>query len=792
MELTNQRRLIIFALALFIPVTLLTVLSGVSIRNDRVSFEWIQVQSQRDLLKEVHDLLELSADSAKFQIFQTLVPDSELVSKRPELYQRLDKVKDELPLVRGIFVTDAHHKLLYPRLQWPYLRAPKSGAQDAANKLERLRMAAAAMRVEEAIAGVRQDRSIPPLNRLAILKTLSTDEPMGSLPRLILDFSIAQEVLALGQEDKARLLFDKVCQHPRPVELHDGRCLRAEAALKCASLGSAKQRLEASLTLLDGLQRGRFRNLSARRFHELRQAGLDLGQKAAAKLDDEAIRKRWQRAVAEHGQFLEELSWLENLSGELWTDLQKLSPDPSPQGDWTRCITRAGDQARLICYRAFADQGGRSHVFVGFEVDLAAFAEHAIKTQFEDFTLEPGLSFGLIGPKGEILLEKGKTSWQSHSDQRLPTISKRPPAFPFWRIVVRRDPEAIENSATLRALFLLGLIALALIGVGFGAYSTFRFVHQSLELTSLKADFMSSITHELKTPLTSIEMFAEMLSLGRVRNDEKRLEYYNHIGSEAKRLRRMIDDILDFARSEAGKVHYVLSEADYVAVLEDALDLFALSAEASGFKIHKELPEIGHFPPVDVDREAMVRVFLNLLSNAVKYSLETLEITVKVWREGDVLRASVRDRGVGIDEKNLQKIFDKFFRAGDPLTREVSGTGLGLALVDSIVKAHEGRIEVESQKNEGSTFIVTLPIIKEYREQWPLTAPDPEQDSEQESKQESGQESGRGSGDAEASSSQVSEPDSPVDAEQEPVEAVPESKSESASARPAEAGQEES
>ncbi|MDF1662253.1 MAG: HAMP domain-containing sensor histidine kinase, partial [Planctomycetota bacterium] len=339
--------------------------------------------------------------------------------------------------------------------------------------------------------------------------------------------------------------------------------------------------------------------------------------------------------------------------------------------------------------------------------------------------IEKGLAFAIQDSKGNILVSQGDD--RSLRNQNLPLLSKRLEMLPFWRITVRRNPQTIASSATQRSLLLAGLIALALLGVAFGAVSTFRFVNQSLELASLKSDFLSSITHELKTPLTSIQMFSEMLSLGRIKNDEKRMEYYKHITSESIRLRGMIDDILDFARSEAGKVHYVLSEADFAELVQDALDIFYLSAEAKGFEIKSDLPDFGEFPPVDVDREAMVRVFVNLLSNAVKYSLENPEISVQVKRDGHLLLASVADKGVGIESKNLEKIFDKFFRAGDPLTREVSGTGLGLSLVHGIVRAHDGDIRVTSEKNVGSTFTVALPIVEDYRDKWPPDAEVPTQ-----------------------------------------------------------------
>src|SRR5205085_9226928 len=135
-----------------------------------------------------------------------------------------------------------------------------------------------------------------------------------------------------------------------------------------------------------------------------------------------------------------------------------------------------------------------------------------------------------------------------------------------------------------------------------------------------KQDFVSNVTHELKTPLTSIRMYAETLSLGRYRDEEKKKEYLEHIIRESERLQRLIDDILDFARVGEGKRPYVLAEGDVTEVTLEAIDLFRHSAKVRGFELYLDLPALDTLPPVDLDRDALVRSILTFLSNAVKYS----------------------------------------------------------------------------------------------------------------------------------------------------------------------------
>ncbi len=254
----------------------------------------------------------------------------------------------------------------------------------------------------------------------------------------------------------------------------------------------------------------------------------------------------------------------------------------------------------------------------------------------------------------------------------------------------------------------LSLIALLLSVILAGILIITRAVGREVEVARLKSDFVANVSHELRTPITTIRIMAEMLSLGAVPSGDKQGEYYRNIVSEAERLSRLINNVLDFARIEEGRKKFDFGLGDIGDMIYEVERIIGDYVRKEGFEF--EVSVDGELPPVRFDRDAIVQALINLVSNAVKYSEETRSVALRAALDRDSIRLSVADRGAGIDAKEIPHLFEKFYRGGDHMTREVGGTGLGLAIVQHIVLAHDGRIDVESVKGEGSTFTITLPV----------------------------------------------------------------------------------
>jgi len=223
----------------------------------------------------------------------------------------------------------------------------------------------------------------------------------------------------------------------------------------------------------------------------------------------------------------------------------------------------------------------------------------------------------------------------------------------------------------------------------------------------LRSQFVSSVSHELKTPIATIRACAEMIDMGRVPESEV-AGYTSTILGEAERLSRLVEGVLAFSKADQGKRLYRFQSLSLEEVVRSAARAVQYQLYQGQFDLRLEIK--GSFPLVNADGEAIEQAVVNLLVNAMKYSGTSHEIELSLRREGNHAVVCVRDRGIGIAPGEQERIFEKFYRAPLADQRHVPGTGLGLALVAQIVKAHCGRVEVESQVGQGSAFSILLPL----------------------------------------------------------------------------------
>jgi signal transduction histidine kinase len=280
-------------------------------------------------------------------------------------------------------------------------------------------------------------------------------------------------------------------------------------------------------------------------------------------------------------------------------------------------------------------------------------------------------------------------------------------AFPGLTLAIKlRGTTLAAIGERFAHISFLTLAALSLVLAG-GIVLTYRSVTKEMALARLKSDFVSNVSHELRTPLSLIRLYAETLEMGRLTSPEKYQEYYCIIRKESERLTALINNILDFSRIEAGRKEYDFRETDMSELVHNTLDSYRYQLEQNGFQFEERIDEV---PSMRVDREAMARSLLNLVNNALKYSQDRKYIGVNLYRDNGSVKLEVVDQGIGIPHQEQQKIFEKFYRVGDPLVHNTKGSGLGLSLVRHIVQAHGGEVAVDSSPGQGSKFTIVLPV----------------------------------------------------------------------------------
>ncbi len=383
-----------------------------------------------------------------------------------------------------------------------------------------------------------------------------------------------------------------------------------------------------------------------------------------------------------------------------------------------------GPPVQIVVHRVVdLEDTGRGGV-VGITVDLDRFARETLPGFFRD-RIQPLLQHedsrdepvAFVGENGECLLSVPEcfepeglgasidlpASFGMPTDR---TPGVEPP--PLWRFVVAEPQGGLHQGLQRSALTNLAIVAAGILVLALGAGLIARSFTREAELSDLKSRFISGISHELKTPLSLLRLYSEMLEVGRVKESDRK-EFYRRLRQQSEALGDMLEEVLDFSRLEAEQRRPHRQSCSPGDIAQEAIDMLT----AHGASPREVTLEIGpDLPRVEADRRGLVRAVYNLLDNAAKYGAADHPIAVRAERRNGSVALEVRDRGEGIEEDEISRIFERFYRGRAARAASVKGTGLGLSLAETVVKAHEGRIVVETAPGVGSTFTILLPVAR--------------------------------------------------------------------------------
>lgn len=364
---------------------------------------------------------------------------------------------------------------------------------------------------------------------------------------------------------------------------------------------------------------------------------------------------------------------------------------------------------------------------VGFAIDAERLRTEFIPALLRDRLANVQQPVGFPSLEAAVLAEDGTRIFESDPSRSddVPVDERSFPivffdkdllafAAPFeqqreiWGLRTGYGSQSIPEIVSASTRPQMALMVVLAIAMGLGVFLVAGAAAREVRVAELKSNFVASVSHDLKTPLALIQLFAETLELGRVRTPERAQEYYQIINGEAKKLTRLIENILDFSRMEAGLRPYHMEPADLGEIVTRVLARMATQFSQGNFAVKTEIASA--LPRVLADEGATEQAIENLLANAIKYSGEARQLEVSARRAGDHVEVSVTDHGIGISRREQARIFRKFYRVQRELGGGPQGTGLGLAIVDHTMRGHGGYVRVTSEPQQGSTFTLHFPI----------------------------------------------------------------------------------
>jgi signal transduction histidine kinase len=368
---------------------------------------------------------------------------------------------------------------------------------------------------------------------------------------------------------------------------------------------------------------------------------------------------------------------------------------------------------------------------LAFAVDAEKLRGEYIPQVLRDWLATVQQPSGFPPLETEVLDEDGEHIFQSHPERNghVTPVDERSVAIIFfdkellefaapyeqhrevWGLRTSYGPQLIPEIVSASTRPQLALMIVLAVAMGLGVFLVAGAAAREVRVAELKSNFVASVSHDLKTPLALIQLFAETLELGRVRTPDRAQEYYRIINGESKKLTRLIENILDFSRMEAGLRPYRMEPADLSESVSKVLARMETQFSQGNFVVTPKIePDL---PRILADEGAAEQAIENLLANAMKYSGDARRIEIEARRANGHIVVSVTDHGIGITRREQGRIFRKFYRVQRELGGGPQGTGLGLAIVDHTMRGHGGFVRVESEPERGSTFSLHFPIPSE-------------------------------------------------------------------------------
>ena len=700
----RRRIILLFVLGIVLPSLLLGYLAFRGIQNDRALLEQARIDDHRRIAQRIVGLMDEKIMAVE-EAFSKAVADPR-TAPSGEPATRLESLMDEHPLVEQVFCFQGLETIRFPAAKLLYVA---DGRRPSTSRPARSSPSTPKIRSAERLEF--EQRNYPQA-LISYQQAVGQVTDPGIKGELLGAVARVQKKLALYRD--AISTYENIAGEFGQVVTSDGIPLGLAARMELGSLfrtiGDPSSSLDTAMELYRALidrewtlEKAQFefftqgvKDSIRRIFSEPPSGRLPPSSTSAFQSLEE--REREQRDSTERV-----LAFQENAVPALEAKVSGVTAEPDKVA--MRFVLEIGKHSYLVSVLKPAGRvaGGADGAW-GIILEPDALEENVLRPALRQYASPVETAWVVRGRDGRTVLTS-----ESPPTGTVTVRADFAANFPDWSLEFTQPPPRLMDALLISRqgpyFYMFLLIAGILI---FGLVLTIRAVSHELELARMKSDFVSTISHEFKSPLTSIRQLAEMLHSGRVPSEERRRQYYDVLLEQSERLSLLTENVLNLARIEEGRKGFELQGTDPAALLQDVVTSMQDRVRHEGFSIELEIKK--GLPMIMLDRDAVTQAITNLIDNAVKYSGGSRRVLVTASDEGASLQIAVKDLGIGIREEDLDKVFERFFRGGDELTRTVRGSGLGLALVREIVEAHHGNVRAESEPGKGSTFFIRLPL----------------------------------------------------------------------------------
>lgn len=700
----RKRILLLFALGIGLPSLLLGYLAFRGIQNDRALLEKERLDEQRRIAERIAKDVEGNIYRVEQAFFKTIVNRREM--SWDALVRSLENLKTENPLIEQIFYFQEFEAIRLPAARLLYV---PDGSRKPVSPLSR--PSSLTKKIQSAQQLEFQQRNYPKA-LVAYQQALDQTTEHRIKGELLNAVARIQRKSAFFKD--AVTTYEIIARDYSQVLISEGIPLGLAARLELGSLilemsnfsGSIKTFMGLYKFLVDqgwALEKAQYEIFAKR----VRDSIVEILSKSSSDPQAQSYRSDFSLLEKEEREKRERteraLMFQESAASDLEAKISSALSEPSNSP--VRFALDIGKYSYLVSIKnQAAENEGQPGEAWGILLDADWLRDQVLNPALQQSVSKEETAWVVRGRNGQSLLKS-----ENLPSGMVTVRANFASNFPDWSLEFYQPPPQLLKTflASRHGLYFYIFLLIAGILV-FGLILTSRAVSHELELARMKSDFVSTISHEFKSPLTSIRQLAEMLQSGRVPSEERRQQYYDVLLEQSERLSLLTDNILNLAKIEEGRKEFAFEKTDCGVLLHEIVSSIQDRVRHEGFHIELEIED--SLPVITADRAAITQAVANLIDNAIKYSGESKKVIVSSFREGPNLTIAVKDFGIGIKKDEVDKVFERFYRGGDELTRTVKGSGLGLTLVREIVEAHQGKVDVESELGKGSLFSIRLPI----------------------------------------------------------------------------------